>query len=443
MQHRHLLQERRAQHHAGLAGEADRRAPRRATLPVLQQNAAERRREPARLPSDLRPADLRRLPAPVSLRPLREGGPAIRRDVPAHRRHRLAHGHERHLPALVRGRLRGAGARAHRRLLAPARAMRRTRARREAAGAHHRAPGLAVGLVEHQPGAGPGRAARVGARRAGPALSLLSFDGALAGRDREAPVHDRFAWLRRERHRRRGQRGRRPDRHGGRAAPADQHERDGRALALRAGGAGPGERHRRLGGAHAGDPAARALRRAQSHGAAAPAPGQVGGRARRREPGSAVLSALARGVPGRDRQPDRHRHRPHAEPRRRGARAAEPAGSRPRTGGAANTRVPLLQERRLRVRGRRVLDPQRARQDPVEDLEGAPGGARDRVLQPRAAPGHHARPAAHQGQPREPADPQRKRLEQKCPDVRIVPTRRGRFMLEATSAVVLEERECG
>lgn len=37
----------------------------------------------------------------------------------------------------------------------------------------------------------------------------------------------------------------------------------------------------------------------------------------------------------------------------------------------------------------------------------------------------------------------RKRLEQKCPDVRIVPTRRGRFMLEATSAVVLEERECG
>lgn len=34
----------------------------------------------------------------------------------------------------------------------------------------------------------------------------------------------------------------------------------------------------------------------------------------------------------------------------------------------------------------------------------------------------------------------RKRLEQKCPDVRIVPTRRGRFALEVKSAIRLEER---
>lgn len=37
----------------------------------------------------------------------------------------------------------------------------------------------------------------------------------------------------------------------------------------------------------------------------------------------------------------------------------------------------------------------------------------------------------------------RKRLEQKCPDVRIVPTRRGRFVLESESVIALEERDGG
>jgi adenylate cyclase len=35
----------------------------------------------------------------------------------------------------------------------------------------------------------------------------------------------------------------------------------------------------------------------------------------------------------------------------------------------------------------------------------------------------------------------RKRLEQKCPDLRIVPTRRGRFALEVSCQVELVERE--
>ena len=35
----------------------------------------------------------------------------------------------------------------------------------------------------------------------------------------------------------------------------------------------------------------------------------------------------------------------------------------------------------------------------------------------------------------------RKRLEAKCPGVRIVPVRRGRFALEVEGAVTLEERD--
>ena len=35
----------------------------------------------------------------------------------------------------------------------------------------------------------------------------------------------------------------------------------------------------------------------------------------------------------------------------------------------------------------------------------------------------------------------RKRLEQKCPDVRLVPVRRGRFALEVDGPVELSERE--
>jgi hypothetical protein len=35
----------------------------------------------------------------------------------------------------------------------------------------------------------------------------------------------------------------------------------------------------------------------------------------------------------------------------------------------------------------------------------------------------------------------RKRLEQKCPDVRIVPTKRGKFALEVDCAIELVERE--
>ncbi|HSB64613.1 MAG TPA: GAF domain-containing protein [Thermoanaerobaculia bacterium] len=37
----------------------------------------------------------------------------------------------------------------------------------------------------------------------------------------------------------------------------------------------------------------------------------------------------------------------------------------------------------------------------------------------------------------------RKRLEQKCPDVRLVPIRRGRFALEVAGSLALEEREAG
>ena len=67
--------------------------------------------------------------------------------------------------------------------------------------------------------------------------------------------------------------------------------------------------------------------------------------------------------------------------------------------------VHLLPQRRLRVRRRRVPDPQRAREDPVEAAERLPARRPHRVHQPGAAAGSRAGPAAGEEQPGEPADP--------------------------------------
>lgn len=65
----------------------------------------------------------------------------------------------------------------------------------------------------------------------------------------------------------------------------------------------------------------------------------------------------------------------------------------------------LLQERRLRLRRRRVPDPQRAGPHPLEAAARLGARRPHGVLEPRAAPRPGTRPPAHQRQSREPPDP--------------------------------------
>ncbi len=99
---------RRAEHHVRQPGLLPRRATRRAVVPVLQQDAPQSRREPARVRRDARPADAAGVPDPVDIPAFGEAGAAVRHDVGAHRGDRVGDGHERHLPADCGGRVRGA-----------------------------------------------------------------------------------------------------------------------------------------------------------------------------------------------------------------------------------------------------------------------------------------------------------------------------------------------
>ena len=103
-------------------------------------------------------------------------------------------------------------------------------------------------------------------------------------------------------------------------------------------------------------------------------------------------------------------------------------------------RVRLLPERRLRLRGRRVPRPQRPREDPLEAPEREREDGPPRVHEPRAAPRPVPRAAGLKDNLESRLILLKKRLEERCFGVRIVPIRRGRFALEVAGAVALEER---
>ena len=125
--------------------------------------------------------------------------------------------------------------------------------------------------------------------------------------------------------------------------------------------------------ARAGDPAARPARRPEPDGGAAAGAGPAGGRAGAREPRTATPSrAGTRRSSGVVANQIAARHRAAGPaPTARGAEPAAAAAARPRAAPppparAAARHAHLLPERRLRVRRRRVPDPQRARPHPVE-----------------------------------------------------------------------------
>ena len=92
------------------------------------------------------------------------------------------------------------------------------------------------------------------------------------------------------------------------------------------------------------------------------------------------------------REPDRDRASTASRRPTRSRRPAEPLpGARTRRGTDALIRI--LPERRLRLRRRRVPDPQRPREDPLEAARRAREDRPARVHEPRAAPRPVARPA--------------------------------------------------
>ncbi|MFT3915168.1 MAG: GAF domain-containing protein [Anaeromyxobacteraceae bacterium] len=106
---------------------------------------------------------------------------------------------------------------------------------------------------------------------------------------------------------------------------------------------------------------------------------------------------------------NRARHGPDDGP---GGGPGPPARARPPRRGEAHPAprredpaLPLLPERRLRLRGRRVPRPERPGEDPLEGARRARARRPARVHEPRAAPRSVAGAAGPEGQPRVPADP--------------------------------------
>ncbi len=108
--HRRDLRPRRhAERELRVAGALRRRRARRAVVPVLQQDAAEHPRQPARDGAGDRSVHRRPLRAGARVRAHRGVGPAVREHEGEARRHRLAHRHERRVQAAGRGHLPRAG----------------------------------------------------------------------------------------------------------------------------------------------------------------------------------------------------------------------------------------------------------------------------------------------------------------------------------------------
>ena len=257
--------------------------PRRAVVPVLQQDAAQRARQPGRRAARRASAARRDGAHRRALPAHRDRRAGVRAHEGQARRHRVARGHERRVQAARRrhlcGRPPGAGR--------PAQHRARAGQRQPPVGA---APGRAAGDRGHRPGQ-PGRAR---ARRGDAGVRHPPRDAADARRRRQQAVHGRRARLRPLRRRRRDRTRRRRDRRGRAHGHADPHQPCDARIPLcashsRRRGRSPGRpRDPDARAGRAGQPARRADRLRQPRAR----------RAVRREPAGAALRLGRRGRAG-------------------------------------------------------------------------------------------------------------------------------------------------
>ena len=104
--HRHRGRPRHAERHY-VARSTSSTIARGAVVPVLQQDAAQSRREPGGLREVVDPLTLQAYSLRLKFLRSEKKRAAVRHDVAAHRRDRVAHGHDGHLPADRGRRLRG------------------------------------------------------------------------------------------------------------------------------------------------------------------------------------------------------------------------------------------------------------------------------------------------------------------------------------------------